>query len=332
MNLHQHSFVKSLESAIKERCGVKTGDRLLLATSGGADSVALALGLHALSTRKHWELDLHLAHVNHHLRAEADEEAAFVEQLAAKLELPIYTHEIFPAQVCGNLEANAREGRYGWMCAQAHEIQADALLTAHHADDQLETLLMRMLRGASVNGMSGIRFTSERFGMKLMRPMLVVTHQQAVDFLKEADQSWCEDPSNADTALTRNQLRHAVLPVLRELYPQSANKVQDLADQMNAMASFLDQQANKWLSENLDTATKPIALKREALQALPIALTGQIVRKLATHLGSDEDKLGQNQLGPIISAIYDNNGESRSFALYRLGLTLSKTELSFQPV
>ncbi len=242
--LAYHPLVRQVVHGLRRRCGVVEGAAIVVAVSGGADSVALLRALRLLSGRRGWRLTLHVAHVQHHLRAmdEAEGDAAFVASLAEQLHLPYLRRDI--AVPPGNTESQARRLRYSALADIAAEAGAAFIATAHHADDHLETVLMRLLRGTTASGLRGIAWrrsmalpaaaqspqTPPTRGLSLIRPMLGATHAQAVDFLQHLSQPWREDHTNADRSRTRARLRHDVLPVLRQLRPSVARKVLELSD------------------------------------------------------------------------------------------------------
>jgi len=229
-----HPLVRRVAEGLRRRCGVGEGDGVLVAVSAGADSVALLRAMAHLAGRRRWRLELRVAHVHHHLRGgDADADAAFVAGLAEALRLPCDVLDVRPASEPGNVEANGRRLRYAALAACAVGHGCGLVATAHHADDQLETLLMRMTRGTTVRGLRGIawRRPIEPGGaVRLIRPMLRATHADAVDYLNRLAQPWREDASNADVSRTRARLRRDVLPVLRELRPGAALKAAELAD------------------------------------------------------------------------------------------------------
>lgn len=248
-----HPLVRSLTRSLRRRCGVSEGGRLLVAVSGGADSVALLRALALLAPRRRWRLSLVVGHVQHHLRREAEGDAAFVEGLAKACRLPFDRRDLalHPEAPHGcaqttNLEALARDARYTALAEMALSSDCGFVATAHHADDQLETLLMRVMRGAGVAGMRGIAWRRGLAdGVTLIRPMLGVTHADAIDFLHRLDQSWQEDHTNADITRTRARLRRDVLPVLRELRPSVARKAVELGDAMRRAQTILDDWGKK---------------------------------------------------------------------------------------
>ena len=159
-DLPHHPLVRAVAEGLRHHCGVREGARLIVAVSGGADSVALLRALAILAPRRNWNLNLAVGHVQHHLRkrgAEAD--ARFVAALAKKLELPFLRADLEPPRPAkGNREDWARKERYGALAEMAQAFGASFMVTAHHGDDQLETMLMRLVRGCSVRGLAGMRW------------------------------------------------------------------------------------------------------------------------------------------------------------------------------
>ena len=189
---------------------------VLVAVSGGADSVALLRGLIALSG----ESARHLAvvHVNHHLRGrESDGDEQFVRGLCEHLNLPC---EVMHVQLAGagsggSLEALVRRERYRLLCEAAGRRGARYVATAHTADDQAETILHRVLRGTGLTGLAGIPFTRRLSEWTtVVRPLLGVSRQEVVAYLRECRQSFRQDSSNQQTSFTRNRIRHQLLPIL----------------------------------------------------------------------------------------------------------------------
>lgn len=208
----------------------------MVAVSGGADSVALLRALCLLAERRRWRLDLHVAHVQHGLRAEASrDDEAFVRELAERWGLPFHRRAVAIDDPHRNVESQARRERYAALLAIAKDAGAMRVATAHHADDQLETLLLALLRGRSLQRMGAIRWhrpIEDGSTTALIRPLLSATRAEVIDFLKVLGQGWREDHTNADTGRARNRLRRDVTPVLRELNPEVARAAVDLSDRL----------------------------------------------------------------------------------------------------
>lgn len=183
--------------------------RIGLAISGGPDSMALLhLAAEALPGR------IEAATVDHGLRAEAVAEAALVARACATLDVPHATLRVEVAHQA-SVQAAARRARYVALAAWASERELAVIATAHHADDQAETLLMRLLRGSGISGLSAMAGESERDGVRLMRPLLEISKAELIATLEAAGIAFADDPTNRDTKFTRPRLR-ALMPALAE--------------------------------------------------------------------------------------------------------------------
>lgn len=194
---------------------------VLVAVSGGADSVALLRGLSGLKGNS-GEGRLIVAHFNHQLRgAESDADEAFVRQLAQTLSVPLEVGkgEAPTGSTGDGIEAAAREDRYEFLTATAQRTGARYLVTAHTADDQVETVLQRILRGTGIGGLAGIPRARELSpGISLLRPLLAISRAEVLAYLNTLHQPFREDLSNASPQFTRNRIRHELLPLLEREY------------------------------------------------------------------------------------------------------------------
>ena len=219
---------------IRERQLLKPGDRVAVAVSGGADSVALLRVL--LELRAALGLVLLVAHFNHQLRGdESDADERFVAELAAKHDLPFFAGRADVREHATShklsLEHAARELRYEWLTRLAHEQRFDAIATAHNSDDQAETVLMKFLRGAGTRGLAGIHAVHTGHGSRIIRPLLETPRRAIERYLNALNQPWREDHSNLDTQHTRNRIRHELLPLLeRDYNPNLRQLLSETAD------------------------------------------------------------------------------------------------------
>ncbi len=229
-------MLKALLAHIRAYELVHAGDRVGVATSGGADSVALLRAMLAL--REELGAILSVVHVNHGLRgAESDADEEFVAALAREYSLPLHSARIdvrgYAAEHKLSIEAAARAVRYGYFSGLI-PAEVDRIATAHTLDDQAETVLLRLLRGAGTRGLAGIYRTvdaaepwnadcEERSSApqpRIIRPLLETSRAQVIEFLRDLGQTWREDASNQDRAYLRNRVRHDLLPLLeREFNP-----------------------------------------------------------------------------------------------------------------
>lgn len=228
---------------------------LLVAVSGGADSVALVCACVSLAAAR--GARVLAAHFNHHLRGEASHaDQAFVEGLCLSLDVPLELGAADVARLAATrrdgLEAAAREARYDFLTTTARRVGARYLLTAHTADDQAETILHRVLRGTGLNGLAGIPLKRELGdNLTLARPLLDVRRAQVLDYLAHLAQPFCDDETNADLRFTRNRLRHELLEHVRETYnPQ----VTDALLRLGSLAAEAHEVVSQLVAELLDAS------------------------------------------------------------------------------
>lgn len=204
---------RDLERGIEQSGALHAGERVLVACSGGPDSVALTASLHAA---KRLRLKLRVAFVNHGLRASALQDECVVLQLAAQLDVPLDVVVLEPG---GASEEQMRDARYAALADLATRRGCDAVATAHHAEDQSETVLLALLRGAGARGLSGMR--GRRIlthAVDLARPLLGMPSETLRAYCHARSLPYAVDPTNAETGLRRNAVREA-LSALRPLFP-----------------------------------------------------------------------------------------------------------------
>ncbi|MCC6454406.1 MAG: tRNA lysidine(34) synthetase TilS [Caldilineaceae bacterium] len=202
------------------------GQPVIVAVSGGADSLCLLHALHQLAPC--WRVSLHVAHLDHALRPESAADAAFVADVAQKLALPFYTTRLTPGILDDDpqgLEAAARSARYAFLRQVADQMGAPVTLaTAHHQDDQAETLLLHLVQGSGLPGLAGMAWVGQlpdaaQPPIRLVRPLLATRRAAIHEYLRSEGLAWREDHTNQDPAHLRNRLRHEVLPTLEAINP-----------------------------------------------------------------------------------------------------------------
>ncbi|MFP6581408.1 MAG: tRNA lysidine(34) synthetase TilS [Candidatus Hydrogenedentota bacterium] len=255
---------------------------ILVAVSGGADSMAL---LHSLIDAG---LTVGVAHLDHTTREGAStEDEAWLEVHVAQLDIPYYAKRVdVPAlaeKSSQSFEEVARHTRYDFLVETARANNYDAIATAHHADDQAETVLMRILRGTSTTGLGGIPARGEWNGLPLIRPLLTVTRADIVTYLTEGEIPWREDASNADPAYLRNRIRNDLLPQLRDAY--NAN-VTSALNRLADLARVDDQLLAKLAEDATSGCVSPgPEIDRESFRTLHPALQRRVIQKLAQQVG-----------------------------------------------
>ena len=264
-------------------CGCNPEDTALVALSGGADSTALLLAMHdALQEGR--IRGLFAAHLNHGIRGEtALNDQRFCETLCKRLgvALIVETKDVPAyAKVSGQtLEQAAREVRYDFLERVRDSSGATVIATAHHRDDQAETLLLHLIRGSGLAGLSGMKPRNGR----IIRPMLKISRAEILAFLNERGERFCEDETNAENTATRNRIRNELVPMLSRYNPLISQTLAKTAELLSQDEAFLDDLA----SEAERKISLGEGLRKEKLSGLPLPICSRIVRKRIMQLGGD---------------------------------------------
>jgi tRNA(Ile)-lysidine synthase len=272
-------LVASVDRALREAGTPARGETLVLGLSGGPDSTALLDALAAIGRRR--GLSVVAAHLDHRLRPGSEADAAFCAELCRKLEVPL---RLGGADVRaraererGGLEQGARRERYAFLRAVRAQEQAAAIAVAHTRDDQAETLLLRLLRGAGASGLSAMR---PRSG-DLLRPLLGVTRAEVLEHLRARALPWREDPSNADPAHRRNRVRHELLPYLEQRFgPGVRDTLARTAGLLADEAAFVRGEAQALLRRSQREHDGALAVRRSAVAQAPRAVAREALRQV----------------------------------------------------
>ena len=257
-------LLQQFQTTIERESLLPSGSNLILCVSGGSDSIALLHLCHQLSRLFRWHL--HILHFHHGLREESDEEARFVRNLSQSLNLEFHlrTTRDFQSETSG-LQEKARNWRRTEALKLREEIRADYILTAHHAEDQLETWLLKWLRGAHLSGLQGMSRSDPPF----IRPLLDFRKEVLSDFLKENGFEWREDASNQDSKYMRNRIRNELLPLLRTLSREGIeSRIRDLDSQSRLLQKELESQYQIWLEKIGSVSDLPISVIESESESL----------------------------------------------------------------
>jgi tRNA(Ile)-lysidine synthase len=316
--------------------------RLVVAVSGGPDSLALLYVLHALHQRGGPQL--HVAHLDHGLRgAESAAEAQFVATTAAQLGFSA-TIELRPvadlAQAAKrNLHDIARSVRYAFLAEVAQQQQAHAVVTAHHADDQAETVLLHLLRGAGPAGLRAMRAVvpwaewqpqQQVAGPPLIRPLLSSSHDNLVAFCAALGLVPCDDPSNRSPHYTRTRVRSTILPALRAENPQIVAALNRTASLCAEDYAFIQGELDRYWPRLVRPLANGLALNYAVWSSLPAALQSHALRRAVRQLTGDVDELSYDQIAAARATIAQGDG-ARYHLGARLWLTVIYTTIVLSP-
>ena len=257
---------------------IETESSGLLAVSGGIDSVVMAY-LFA-QVRDNFKLTLAIAHFNHSLRGEeSDADEDFVKDLAKALGMPFFS-EKWTSSERGNWEERAREARYSFLNKTRQQLGYDWIATAHHADDQAETLLMRLVEGSGYRGLRGI---SERNG-KVVRPLLKFSKAEFTHYAGENEISFREDSSNQDTRFRRNRIRENILPQIKKLNPHFSQTAQRTASNMVEIAEWVEEHLHDLYGRAVSVSDKGlIQIDEKELKKVSSFLQKELVREVVNE-------------------------------------------------
>jgi tRNA(Ile)-lysidine synthase len=260
------------------------GQVVLLALSGGADSVALLDALCLLRRRRGFHVTA--AHLDHRLRPGSGDDAAFCRALCERLGVRLQVGEAdVTARVRregGGIEQAARRERYAFLRRVQREAGAAAIAVAHTRDDQAETLLLHLLRGSGATGLGGMR---PRVG-SVVRPLLGLSRQEVVAHLRERGLAWREDPTNADPGLLRNRVRHELLPYLEARFnPRLRSGLARTAGLLADEAAYLRAQADALLDRIARPDGDGLVLERSELAHAPAAVARVAIRQALARAG-----------------------------------------------
>ncbi|MBI4593124.1 MAG: tRNA lysidine(34) synthetase TilS [Candidatus Rokubacteria bacterium] len=268
-----------VRDTVRRHAMLAGGELVLVAVSGGGDSIAL---LHLLvRLAPEWRLRLHVLHVDHGLRADSSRDAEFVRAVGARLGVPVSVAAV-AVERRGSLEEAARVARYRALETHADRLGAQRIAVGHTADDQAETVLMRLFEGASVRGLAAIPPVRGR----IIRPLLGARRGALRAELERAGLGWVDDPTNADPKFLRNRVRHELLPTLAACYDADlVAALTRVAGHARASVETMERLAAAELERLASVSTDAVTLPSAGLVRLPREVAAEVLRQAAGRLG-----------------------------------------------
>jgi tRNA(Ile)-lysidine synthase len=307
-------ILQRVEGEIQNRRLLLRGQKILVAVSGGADSMVLLHILHSLAGKNRWKISV--AHFNHQLRGRAsDADEKLVRKTAAQLKLPVAVGraevKTFAKQAKISVEMAARKLRHDFLARIARKKKIFTVALAHHADDQVELFFLRLLRGAGGEGLAGMKWRSPSSADKkisLVRPLLGFSKAELLEFVRENKICFRDDATNFSTDFLRNRIRNELLPLLQKNYqPGLAKTILRQMEIVGTESEFAGAAARQWLrSSGCESALtdNQNRLARvsvtETFEGLPVAVQRKVLQRQLTARGivSDFDLIEQLRLAP----------------------------------
>ncbi|MFH1093607.1 MAG: tRNA lysidine(34) synthetase TilS [Candidatus Omnitrophota bacterium] len=284
-------IIDKIRSDIEKHNLITKGERLLVCVSGGPDSVFL---LHFLNDlRQKYKLKLFIAHVNHNLRGvESDTEEAFVYKLSLDLKTPFYKCSVPTESIAEqeklSLEEAARNLRYNFFENICHVHKIKKIILAHTKDDQVETIIMRMLRGTGIRGLCGMSFESRRGKFRLIRPLLEIEKQDILCYLNKNKIKFMIDSSNLKTAYFRNQVRLKIIPMLEKYSPHIKESIFRIGVTAKQADNILEIKVKKIFAKMVTLKEEKVfSVNKQLFLKLPLILRSGVIRKIISDLKGD---------------------------------------------
>jgi len=320
MRTSRHKTVQAVAGTLRRRDLIPAGSRVLVATSGGADSVALAAILRELARGTRHQFRLVLAHLNHGLRRTAARDERFVTDLARGWDLPLVTARARVREAARErgvgLEEAARIVRYDFLERSALEVNASLVAVGHHSDDQAETVLMNFLRGASLRGLAGMpirRPICPGSPVVLVRPLLEVDRDQLLSYLKARRLAWVEDETNRSRKMLRNRVRHDLLPLLeRDYAPGLRRRLVQMSAGLAAVQERLAARAAAvWDDAVASASGESVTLNIDLLRDEGRAVTCELVLAALEWLGAGRGDVMAEHLSAVWQVVTSPAGGQR---------------------
>jgi tRNA(Ile)-lysidine synthase len=300
-------IIDKVRKIIKTNGLINKGDKIVVGVSGGPDSLTLLYLLSRL--KKELKISLHVAHLDHMLRKDSSCDAKFVENLSRKLRIPVTLGKVNVGALAklGSLEEIARNARLGFLFKVARDIKAKKIALGHNLDDQAETVLMRLIRGSGLHGLSGILPKKNISGYQIIRPLIGIRRSEIESYLKAKKIRPRIDLSNQEDIYFRNKIRNRLLPLLEKSYNKNIKEVlSNTAESLGYDYDYINTVARKLVKGhkeklNLKQLTKlHPALRRLLLRMGIQEIKGDTRRITFKHVKELEDLISNRPVNSVV--------------------------------
>lgn len=310
------ALVRTVNHTLKSHNLFPENSRILVACSGGPDSMALLYLLQDIATHRHTTYKIGVAIVDHCIRPESKEEVLWLQHQVEELGLPFYSATFDVPRLSKehkqSEETIGRQVRYQWLNEIAQSEGYDYISVAHHKDDQAESILAHIIRGSGLNGLTGMSVVQSEYAIPVVRPLLDVTKEDLLAYIGTKHISYCVDSTNEDVRYQRNRIRHRIIPELKAVNPAVVDAIVRLGSSVNEDVMVISDLTSRTFDKLVSIGDDEVRISRRALRQEPLAIQRRLWQRLVSTIDSDLTLTSahQEQLLDIV-----NTGEKKTFTI-----------------
>ena len=309
-------LIRTINHTLKSHNLFPENSRILVACSGGPDSMALLYLLQDIATHRHTTYKIGVAIVDHCIRPESKDEVLWLKHQVEELGLPFYSATFDVPRLSKEYkkseETIGRQVRYQWLTEIAQSEGYDYISVAHHKDDQAESILAHIIRGSGLNGLTGMSVVQSEYAIPVVRPLLDVTKENLLAYIGTKQISYCVDSTNDDVRYQRNRIRHRIIPELEAVNPAVVDAIVRLGSSVNEDVMVISDLTSRTFDKLVSIGKDEVSISRRALRQEPLAIQRRLWQRLVSTIDSDLTLTSahQEQLLDIV-----NTGEKKTFTI-----------------
>ena len=309
-------LIRTINHTLKSHNLFPENSRILVACSGGPDSMALLYLLQDIATHRNTTYKIGVAIVDHCIRPESKDEVLWLQHQVEELGLPFYSATFDVPHLSKehkkSEETIGRQVRYQWLNEIAQSEGYDYISVAHHKDDQAESILAHIIRGSGLNGLTGMSVVQSEYAIPVVRPLLDVTKENLLAYIGTKHISYCVDSTNEDVRYQRNRIRHRIIPELEAVNPAVVDAIVRLGSSVNEDVMVISDLTSRTFDKLVSIDDDEVRISRRALRQEPLAIQRRLWQRLVSTIDSDLTLTSahQEQLLDIV-----NTGEKKTFTI-----------------
>ena len=309
-------LIRTINHTLKSHNLFPENSRILVACSGGPDSMALLYLLQDIATHRHTTYKIGVAIVDHCIRPESKEEVLWLQHQVEELGLPFYSTTFDVPRLSKEYkkseETIGRQVRYQWLNEIARSEGYDYISVAHHKDDQAESILAHIIRGSGLNGLTGMSVVQSEYAIPVVRPLLDVTKENLLAYIGTKQISYCVDSTNDDVRYQRNRIRHRIIPELEAVNPAVVDAIVRLGSSVNEDVMVISDLTARTFDKLVSIGDDEVRISRRALRQEPLAIQRRLWQRLVSTIDPELmlTSAHQEQLLDIV-----NTGEKKTFTI-----------------